>query len=172
MGSASRFDITTAQMTDGPGRLARPPPIRPVDRSPSLCPCHAFFLVPFNTVNICANLASSSRGSLQSSILMPNILSQSTILSPAKNAFPSLPDFSVLFLHTIFLIHRHLALYHSQVAISEFEIFESSPTSKIRPGICPTFLSPLQPYVCVCRMGDRSSRSEVTNPGASSIPVR
>jgi hypothetical protein len=86
------------------------PPLRPVDPSPS-----------FDIVNICANLASTSRDSLQSSILMPNILSQST-LSPAKNTFPSLPVSS---------------------DISEFKSFESSPTSKIRPGICPSILSPL-----------------------------
>jgi hypothetical protein len=110
-----------------------------------LHPCHASFPIPFEIINICANLASTSRDSLQSSILMPNILSQS-MLSPAKNAFPSLPVsfyISVLFLHTISLIHRLLALYHSRVAISEFESFESSLTSKIRLGICPSILSPL-----------------------------
>ena len=42
-----------------------------------LRPCHAFFPIPFDSINICANLASSSPDSQQSSILMPNILSQS-----------------------------------------------------------------------------------------------
>jgi hypothetical protein len=83
-----------------------------------LRPCHAFFPISFGTINISANLAFSSRDSLQSTILMPNILSQSR-LSPAKKP-PSHPvtfDFSVLFLHIISLIHRYLILYHSQVAI-------------------------------------------------------
>jgi len=134
---------------DGRTRLVRPhfvPPLRAQSTSRHLLrPYHAFFPIPFHTVNICANFASSSRDSLQSSNLMPNIrvLYQIT-LSPAKKRVPYLPvsfDFSVLFLHTISLIHRHLALYHSQVAIFEFESFESLPTSKIRHGICPSILS-------------------------------
>ena len=66
---------------------------------------------------------------------MPNILSQSTIKSLLQKTRSVSSDFSVLFLHTISLIHRHLAVYYSQVAISEFESFESSPIFKIRPGI-------------------------------------
>jgi hypothetical protein len=53
-----------------------------------LRPCHAFFPIPFDLVNICASFASPCRDSLQFSILMPNIMSQS-ILSPAKNTFLS-----------------------------------------------------------------------------------
>jgi hypothetical protein len=121
----SRFRaLVLAQMTDGsPRSTSFNLCLRSALSSPRhlLRPCHSFFPIPFDNVDICANLASTSRDSLQSSILMPNILSQST-LSPAKNAFPSLPvsfDFS------------------------EFKGFESSPTSKIRPGICPSILSPL-----------------------------
>jgi hypothetical protein len=48
---------------------------------------------------------------------------------------PSLPVsfdfFCPLPSHIISLIYRHLALYHSQVAISEFESFELLPTFKI-----------------------------------------
>jgi hypothetical protein len=111
---------------------------RPVDPSPSP-PCHAFFPIPFDTVNICANFAPSSRDSLPPSIFMPNILSQSTLFSFRPVSF----DFSVLLLHTISLILHHLALYHFQVAISESESFESSPTSKTQPSICPSILSEL-----------------------------
>ncbi|KAN0118134.1 hypothetical protein V8E52_005395 [Russula decolorans] len=63
------------------------------------------------------------------------------LLRKTRSVFPCLPTFSVLFFHTASLIHRHLVLYHSQVAIFEFDGFESSPTSKIRPGICTSILS-------------------------------
>jgi hypothetical protein len=55
---ASHVELVLAQMTDGPGppRSTSLPPLRPVDPSPS-----------FDIVNICANLASISRDSLQSS---------------------------------------------------------------------------------------------------------
>ena len=93
-------------------------------------------------------LAFSYHDSLQSSTLVP-IPEQSsccqTVVSCEKRV-PSPPvsfDFSVLFLHSISLIHRHLAVYHSQVAISEFGSFELSPTSKIRPDIRTLILSPL-----------------------------
>jgi hypothetical protein len=46
-----------------------------------LRPCHAFFHIPFDLVNICASLASRCRDSLQSSILISNIMSQSLKVS-------------------------------------------------------------------------------------------
>ena len=77
------------------GLLVRPfpfcasvPPCRP-SATPSLS-CLLPYSIPFDAVSICRNPASSSRASLRSSILMPNILSQST-LSHAKNTFLSLP---------------------------------------------------------------------------------
>jgi hypothetical protein len=119
MGSASRFDIAALVLSND----GRPGPPR------STPPCHAFFPI----LRHCQYLR-------QPRFLIPRFSavlyshaeqSQSTMLSPAKNAFPSLSDFSVLFLHTISLIHRHLALYHPQVAIYELESFASSPTYNI-----------------------------------------
>jgi len=76
-----------------------------------LRPCHTFFPIPFDTLNICTNLASHP------AILCSRLFSCRTscltvycLLRTPFRLFPCLTTFSVLFLHTISLIHRHLAL--------------------------------------------------------------
>ena len=109
--------------------------------APPCRPCHAFFPITFDTVNIYSNLASSS--AILSSPLFSCRTSSLRVQKPPFHLFPPLSTLSVLFLHTISLIHRHLALYHSQMTISECESFESSPSFLIRSCIFPSILSPL-----------------------------
>jgi hypothetical protein len=111
----SRFRaLVLARMTDGPPRstssCASAPPCRPLRVAISV-PVMPSSLFP-STLSIFA----------PTSLPHPTILCLSYAEHPSPvsdyvvSCVPSLPmsfDFSVLFLHTISLIHRHLALYHS-----------------------------------------------------------
>ncbi len=52
-------------------KFRAPQLVSPLRSRRLLCPCHAFFPIPFDTAIICANLASLSHDSLQPYIFMP-----------------------------------------------------------------------------------------------------
>jgi hypothetical protein len=147
--------LVLAQMTDGPPRSTSSCVSAPVEPSPSISSIPVMHSSPF-----------PSPLSIFAPTSLPHPAIPCTPLFSCRTSFlrvrsRSLPQkmLSVssrvyrlfcLFLHTISLIHRRLAFYHSQVAISEFEGFESSSTSKIRPGICPSILSPLAVCTSMC----------------------
>jgi hypothetical protein len=125
----SRFRAPVlAQMTGGlphsASFCASAPPCRPCHL---LRPCHTLFTIYYlrwrQDLRQPRFLVLRFSAVLYSHAEHP--VSEYCMLFPAKNAgVSSLPvsfDFSVIFLHIISLIHRHLALYHSQVAF--FDLF-------------------------------------------------